>query len=72
MLRCYSTGQVAQMLGVTEPKVAELVRRGRLTPPPQIVAGRRLWGVDHVRKAAELLGLDPSSRLEALDAEEAG
>ena len=52
-----STGQVAEILGTTEPKLAETVRRGRVQPPPPIMAGRRLWGPDHVQQAAEYLGL---------------
>ena len=52
-----STGQAAQLLGTTEPKLAEEVRRGRITPPPPILAGRRLWRADHVLQAATNLGL---------------
>lgn len=52
-----STGQVAQLLGTTEPKLSEEVRRGRVVPPPPVVAGRRLWRAEHVRQVAERLGL---------------
>lgn len=52
-----STGQAAQLMGTTEPKLAEEVRRGRVIPPPAIFAGRRLWGPEHLLQAAENLGL---------------
>lgn len=52
-----TTGAVARLLNTTEPRVAETVRRGRITPEPVVVAGRRLWSLDQVRQAAEALGL---------------
>ena len=52
-----STGQAAEFLGTTEPKLSEEVRRARVTPPPPIFAGRRLWGREHLLQAAESLGL---------------
>lgn len=52
-----STGQAAAVIGSTEPKLAEEVRRGRVTPPPAIFAGRRLWRRQHLLQAAESLGL---------------
>ena len=52
-----STGQVGGLLGTTEPKLSEEVRRGRVTPPPAIFAGRRLWMPEHVLQAAKNLGL---------------
>ena len=52
-----STGQAAQFLGTTEPRLAETVRRGRIKPAPPIIAGRRLWTLDQLLKAAEVLGL---------------
>jgi DNA-binding transcriptional MerR regulator len=51
----FTTGRVAAALGVTEPRLAELVRRGRIVPAPAVVSGRRLWTREHVRKAAALL-----------------
>lgn len=53
----FSTGQAAQLLGVTEPQLAETVRRGKVTPQPPILAGRRLWSPEHIRQAAEALGV---------------
>lgn len=50
------TGQVARLLGVTEPELAEAVRRGHVQPEPPVLAGRRLWEADHIRQAAEHLG----------------
>ncbi len=52
-----TTGAVARLLNTTEPRVAETVRRGRISPEPVIVAGRRLWTHEQVRQAAEALGL---------------
>lgn len=51
------TGLAAQVLGTTEPKLAETVRRGRVQPPPPIQAGRRLWSRDHLLQAADALGV---------------
>lgn len=52
-----TTGPAAHWLGVTEPQLAETVRRGHVTPPPPILAGRRLWSRGHLLQAAEALGL---------------
>ncbi len=52
-----STGQAAAVLGTTEPKLSEEVRRGRVRPRPTVFAGRRLWGPEHLFQAAENLGL---------------
>ena len=52
-----STGEVARLLGTTEPTLSELVRRGRIEPAPTILAGRRLWAADHISQAAAALGL---------------
>jgi hypothetical protein len=51
------TGAAANLLGTTEPRLSETVRRGRVSPPPPILAGRRLWDADQLRQAAEALGL---------------
>jgi hypothetical protein len=52
-----TTGAVARLLQTTEPRVAETVRRGHISPEPVVVAGRRLWTTEQVRQAAEALGL---------------
>ena len=52
-----STGRAARILNTTEPRLAELVRRGRIQPEPEVVAGRRLWHRDHLLQAAEHLGV---------------
>ena len=52
-----STGQAAELLGTTEPQLAETVRRGRVRPAPPIFAGRRLWGPEHLIQAARALGV---------------
>lgn len=66
-----STGQVAGILRTTEPRVAETVRRGKVKPPPQIVAGRRLWLPHQVLQAARALHLDQDEVQRRLDREEA-
>lgn len=52
-----STGRAAELLGTTEPKLPEEVGRGRVTPRPAVLAGRRLWGPQHLLQAAKKLGL---------------
>jgi hypothetical protein len=53
-----STGEVAQFLGVTEPRLNDLIRRARIDPVPPIAAGRRCWLEDHILAAAAASGLD--------------
>lgn len=52
-----STGEVARILNVVEPRLADLVRRGKIHPAPHVVAGRRAWNEVHIRRAAEALGI---------------
>jgi hypothetical protein len=52
-----TSGVAAGLIGTTEPKLSEIVRRGRVVPTPPILAGRRLWSQSHLRQAAEALGL---------------
>ena len=52
-----STGEVARLLGATEPQLSEVVRRGHIDPPPRVVAGRRLWNAEHLQQAAKVLGV---------------
>lgn len=60
-----STGQVARRLGVSEPRLNDLVRRGKVCPAPFVVAGRRAWEETHIRQAAQILGItDIERRLE--------
>jgi hypothetical protein len=54
-----STGQAAHFLGTTEPRLADLVRKGKIQPYPPIAAGRRLWEIHHILDAGACLGLDP-------------
>ena len=64
-----STGQAAQLLGTTEPSLSEEVRRGRITPPPAIFAGRRLWLPGHLLQAAKNLDLLTDELWETLSPE---
>lgn len=52
-----TTGAAADLLGTTEPKLSETVRRGHVSPPPPILAGRRLWSAEHLLQAADVLGV---------------
>lgn len=52
-----SSGQAARLLGVPEPRLADLVRRHRVLPPPAVVAGRRQWDRAHLVQAAGALGV---------------
>jgi hypothetical protein len=52
-----TTGQAATLLFTTEPRLADLVRKGKIVPPPEVVAGRRLWQQQHLLQAAEHLGV---------------
>lgn len=61
-----STGEVAQLLGTSEPALAEAVRRKRIDPPPPVVAGRRLWDREHIDQAARVLGVPKSEWPDAL------
>ena len=70
-----STGQSADRLGVIEPRLNDLVRRGKIVPEPPILAGRRLWALEHLLQAAEALGVltdDLRAELEAAPAREEG
>lgn len=53
-----STGEVAHFLGVTEPRLNDLIRRARIEPLPPIAAGRRCWAAEHVLAAAAASDLD--------------
>jgi hypothetical protein len=53
----FCTGAVVRLLGTTEARLQELIRRGRIQPPPPISAGRRQWYAAHVVQAAKVLGV---------------
>lgn len=53
----WTTGQVARSLGVTEPQLADRVRRGKVRPEPSVDAGRRRWWPQHIEAAARALGI---------------
>lgn len=57
MKHSLSTGQAARLLGTTEPRLADFVRKGKIQPAPEVTAGRRLWDQSHILQAAEHLGL---------------
>lgn len=51
------TGQVACLLGHPEPRLNDLIRRGKIAAPP-VVGGRRTWTRTHIEEAARYLGVD--------------
>ncbi len=53
-----STGQVARALGITEPRLNDLLRRGKISLLPPVASGRRLWGREHIQAAEAQLGID--------------
>jgi len=65
----FSTGQAASLLHTTEPRLNDLIRRRRILPPPDVVAGRRAWSRGHILQAAMRLGLDLAAVQELLGAD---
>ncbi len=61
-----STGQAAKELTVTEPRLNDLIRRGKIPAPP-VLAGRRLWNREHIRQAATYLGRPTPEAIQALE-----
>lgn len=62
-----STGRAALILGVTEPQLGDVIRRGKVHPAPPVVAGRRLWTRDHLRKAGDVLGVSAAQVSRAIE-----
>ena len=67
MKNLLSTGQAANLLGTTEPRLSEVVRRKKVAPAPWVVAGRRLWSAQDLAQAAEALGVLTPAIKEAID-----
>ena len=68
-----STGEVAELLtrcgrDITEPQLAHAIRKRRLASPP-VSAGRRLWSLEDVLRAAECFGVPAETVLRDLRAE---
>jgi hypothetical protein len=51
------TGDVARCLGVIEPRLNDVIRKGGVSPLPKVVGGRRLWEREQILQAAEYLGV---------------
>ena len=64
-----TTGQAADLLHSTEPKLGDLVRRKKVYPPPRVLAGRRLWETNHLLQAARALGVLTPELREILEKE---
>jgi len=67
-----STSVAATLLRLTEPRLNDLIRRGKVIHLPHVVAGRRLWSPEHVLQAAEALGRLTRELRSKLDAMAAG
>ena len=50
-----STGQAARAVGIREPQLQDILRRGKIDPPPPILAGRRVWSEDNVEQVRQYL-----------------
>ena len=57
MTKFLSSGAVASLLGTTEPRLNGLIRRGKIAPLPELIAGRRAWAALHISQAASALGV---------------
>ena len=53
----FTTGQVRHRLKVAEHRLVNLIRGNRLDVP--LVGNRRIWSESHIRKAAQMLGVEP-------------
>lgn len=49
-----STGEVATLLGITEPHIQQLIRWKKFTPPPKS-GGKRKWNQRDVERLREVL-----------------
>ncbi|MCP4036595.1 MAG: hypothetical protein GY733_06635 [bacterium] len=52
-----TTGVAARILDTSEPRLNDLIRRRKVDPPPPVISGRRVWGEEHIRQAAQALGI---------------
>jgi DNA-binding transcriptional MerR regulator len=49
-----NTGEVATLLGITEPRIQQLIRWRKIDPPPKC-GGRRKWTTRDVERLREVL-----------------
>ena len=56
-MKSLTTGEVAALLGTSEPRINDLVRRGKIDPAPLPRAGRRSWEQPDIERAARALGI---------------
>jgi DNA-binding transcriptional MerR regulator len=54
-MRTYSTGEAASLLGTSERRLNDLIRRGKIEPVPPVRAGRRAWLEDDLQRAEQSL-----------------
>jgi len=50
-----TTGEVAEWLGVSEPRLNDLIRRRKIKRPPK-VNGRRRWTLREMESAKDVVG----------------
>lgn len=62
----WTTGETAAFLECIEPRLGELIRRGRV-PRPLVRSGRRLWTPEAVILAGEALGVLTPDKRQALE-----
>ena len=67
-----TTGQAAWVLGYLEPSLNDRIRRGKLSAPPRVTSGRRLWTRDDIVRAADDLGVSRTEVDERLNEQEVG
>lgn len=56
-MKHYTTGEVAAELRTSEPRINDLIRRGKIAPAPSVRGGRRFWLQVDIERAARALGV---------------
>lgn len=62
----WPTGHVARLFSISEPQLADRVRRGKVRPEPPVDAGRRRWWPEHIQAASRALGVPVPLELQGL------
>lgn len=58
MAETFTTGQVAEKLGVPETRLQDLIRRRKIKRPDKI-NGRRRWSAREIEAAKDVVGRNP-------------
>jgi len=59
-----SSGRAARLFQLSEPRLNDLIRRGKIASLPPVTAGRRLWWAEHLRAIGQALDLS-QAKIEA-------